>query len=128
MSELSKIKPQVNKMASSEDDLQFTLNQNINALVVLKNKTLAQYTQEITNITSALVELKWKNRREIYPMRFKEEVYGAVLSEIIASHPQLKQLITSRLEANYQAIREREAQTLSLTRALAEGIYKTPNL
>ncbi len=128
MSELSKIKPQVNKMASSEDDLQFTLNQNINALVVLKNKTLAQYTQEITDITSALVELKWKNRREIYPMRFKEEVYGAVLSEIIASHPQLKQLITSRLEANYQAIREREAQTLSLTRALAEGIYKTPNL
>ncbi|WP_435952173.1 cytoplasmic protein [Dryocola sp. BD626] len=115
-------------MASSEDDLQFTLNQNINALVVLKNKTLAQYTQEITDITSALVELKWKNRREIYPMRFKEEVYGAVLSEIIASHPQLKQLITSRLEANYQAIREREAQTLSLTRALAEGIYKTPNL
>lgn len=128
MSELSQIKPQVNKMASSEDDLQFTLNQNINALVTLKNKTLAQYTQEITDITSALVELKWKNRREIYPMRFKEEVYGAVLSEIIASHPQLKQLITSRLEANYQAIREREAQTLSLTRALAEGTYKTPNL
>lgn len=128
MSELSQIKPQINKMASSEDDLQFTLNQNINALVTLKNKTLAQYTQEITDITSALVELKWKNRREIYPMRFKEEVYGAVLSEIIASHPQLKQLITSRLEANYQAIREREAQTLSLTRALAEGIYKTPNL
>jgi hypothetical protein len=128
MSELSQIKPQINKMASSEDDLQFTLNQNINALVALKNKTLAQYTQEITDITSALVELKWKNRREIYPMRFKEEVYGAVLSEIIASHPQLKQLITSRLEANYQAIREREAQTLSLTRALAEGSYKTPNV
>lgn len=119
---------QKNILPESEDDLEFTLNQNINALVILKEENIAQYTQTITDITSALVDLKWKNRHQIYPMRFKEEVYGAVLSEIIASHPALKNMIISRLEENYQKIKMREAQTLSITRALMEETYKTPTL
>jgi hypothetical protein len=112
----------------SKENLEFTLNQNINALVILKNENIAQYTQEVTDITSALVDLKWKNRHQIHPLRFKEEVFGAVLSEIIARHPGLKQTILSRLEENYQQIKTREAQTLSLTRRLLEGTYKTPVL
>lgn len=117
-----------NNANDGDNSFEFTLNENINALVVLKNENIAQYTQENTDITSALVELKWKNRREIYPMRFKEEVYGAVLSEIIASQPHLKQMIITRLEENYQQIRTDEAQTLSITRGLLEGTHKTPNL
>lgn len=120
--------PLLEKNAVSADDFEFTLNQNINALIILKNENIAQYTQDVTDITSALVDLKWKNRREIYPLRFKEEVYGAVLSEIIHSQPKLKQIIISRLEENYQQIKTREAQTLSITRGLIEGTYKTPNL
>ncbi len=120
--------PLLEKNTSSADDFEFTLNQNINALIILKNENIAQYTQDVTDITSALVDLKWKNRREIYPLRFKEEVYGAVLSEIIHSQPKLKQIIISRLEKNYQQIKTREAQTLSITRGLIEGTYKTPNL
>ncbi|RKQ39185.1 cytoplasmic protein [Enterobacter sp. R1(2018)] len=120
--------PLLEKNAASADDFEFTLNQNINALIILKNENIAQYTQDVTDITSALVDLKWKNRREIYPLRFKEEVYGAVLSEIIHSQPKLKQIIISRLEENYQQIKTREAQTLSITRGLIEGTYKTPNL
>ncbi|WP_435946234.1 cytoplasmic protein [Dryocola sp. BD586] len=120
--------PLLEKNAASADDFEFTLNQNINALIMLKNENIAQYTQDVTDITSALVDLKWKNRREIFPLRFKEEVYGAVLSEIINSQPQLKQVIISRLEAHYQQIKTREAQTLSITRGLIEGTYRTPNL
>ncbi|WP_435927851.1 cytoplasmic protein [Dryocola sp. BD613] len=117
-----------NNVQDSENDFEFALNENINALVLLKNENIARYTQENTDITSALVDLKWKNRREIYPMRVKEEVYGAVLSEIIASQPRLKQMIIARLEANYQQLRKNEAQTLSITRGLIEGTYRTPNL
>jgi hypothetical protein len=120
--------PLLEKNAASADDFEFTLNQNINALIMLKNENIAQYTQDVTDITSALVDLKWKNRREIFPLRFKEEVYGAVLSEIINSQPQLKQVIISRLEAHYQQIKTREAQTLSITCGLIEGTYRTPNL
>lgn len=117
-----------NYVENSENSLEFALNENINALVILKNENIAQYTQENTDITSALVDLKWKNRHEIYPMRFKEEVYGAVLSEIIASQPHLKQTIIAQLEAKYQQLRTDEAQTLSITRGLIEGTYRTPNL
>lgn len=128
MSEVNQSPSPENNVKDGENSFEFTLNENINALVVLKNENIAQYTQENTDITSALVELKWKNRCEIYPMRFKEEVYGAVLSEIIASQPHLKQMIIARLEKNYQQIRTDEAQTLSITRGLIEGTYKTPNL
>ncbi|NIY47826.1 cytoplasmic protein [Cedecea colo] len=112
----------------SENSAEFALNENINALVALRNENIARYTQENTDITAALVDLKWKNRREMYPMRCKEEIYGAVLSEIIASQPHLKQTIIARLEEKYQQIRADEAQTLSITRGLIEGTYKTPNL
>ncbi len=128
MSEIKHAPSSKISVINSENHPEFALNENINALVVLKNETITHYTQENTDITSALVDLKWKNRREIYPMRFKEEVYGAVLSEIIAAHPHLKQTIIARLEEKYQQIRADEAQTLSITRGLIEGSYKTPNL
>lgn len=128
MSELSQPIPLENDVIENESQLEFTLNQNIKALVNLKNDNISQYTREVTDITSALINLKWKNRREIYPLRFKEEVYGAVLSEIISSHPHLTRMILSRLEENYQQHRANEADTLSVTRELLEGTYQTPNL
>lgn len=128
MSELSQPIPLDSEVINNESQRKFTLNQNIKALVNLKNDNITQYTQEITDITSALVNLKWKNRSEMYPLRFKEEIFGAVLSEIISSHPQLTQMIMSRIEENYQQYRAHEAETLSITRALLEGTYQTPNL
>lgn len=106
----------------------FTLSENITALVQIKNDNIARLAQGKINITSALVEQKWHNRHQIYPFRVKEEIYGAVLSEIIANHPGLKNQILGRLEAVYQQLRNEEAQTLSRTRALLENSYKTPHL
>jgi len=118
-------------MSQLPDDSQvqkFTLSENIAALVQIKNENIARFAQGKINITSALVEQKWHNRHQIYPYRVKEEIYGAVLSEIIASHPGLKNQILGRLEAIYQQLRINEAQTLSRTRALLENNYETPHL
>lgn len=128
MSELSQTTQVETEVIDNESQHEFTLNQNIKALVHLKNDNITQYTQEITDITSTLVNLKWKNRSDLYPLRFKEEVYGAVLSEIISSQPHLTQMILSRLEENYQQYKANEADTLSLTRKLLEASYQTPNL
>lgn len=128
MSELSQTTQVDTDVIDNDSQREFTLNQNIKALVHLKNDNITQYTQEITDITSALVNLKWKNRSDLYPLRFKEEVYGAVLSEIISSQPHLTQMILSRLEENYQQYKANEADTLSLTRKLLEASYQTPNL
>ena len=104
------------------------LCENIAALVLIKNENIARFTQGKINITSALVEQKWHNRHQIYPYRVKEEIYGAVLNEILSHQPQLKNAILARLEAVYQQLRNEEAQTLSRTRALMENTYKTPYL
>lgn len=104
------------------------LHENIAALVQIKNDNIDKFAQSKINITSALVEQKWHNRHQIYPNRVKEEIYGAVLSEIIDHHPGLKNKILARLEAVYQQLRDEEAQTLSRTRALLENDYKTPHL
>lgn len=104
------------------------LRENIAALVQIKNDNIDNFAQSKINITSALVEQKWHNRHQIYPSRVKEEIYGAVLSEIIAHHSGLKNQILARLEAVYQQLRNEEAQTLSRTRALLENNYKTPHL
>ena len=112
-----------------EDALQeFTLKQNIAELSACRDENINKYTQAVTDITATLVDLRWKHRHQLFPYRVKEEVLGAVLSEIIVGHPALKEKILERLEANYQQIRTREAQTLSLTRSMLEGTYKTPNL
>lgn len=104
------------------------LRDNIAALVLIKNENIARFTQGKINITSALVEQKWHNRHQIYPYRMKEEIYGAVLSEILTQQPRMKKQILARLEAVYQQLRNEEAQTMSRTRALMENSYKTPYL
>lgn len=104
------------------------LRENIAALVQIKNGNIARFTQIQLNITSALVEQKWHNRHQIFPWRVKEEVYGAVLCEIIAHQPRWKNEILARLEVVYQKLRDEEAQSLSCTRALLENNYKTPHL
>lgn len=104
------------------------LRENIAALVQIKNDNIDKFAQSKINITSALVEQKWHNRHQIYPYRVKEEIYGAVLSEIFDHHPGLKNKTLARLEAVYQQLRYEEAQTLSRTRALLENNYKTLHL
>lgn len=110
---------------AEKDKEKFILSQNIAALTTARNATLEQYGQAATSIPAALVDLKWQNRREIYPLLIKEEVYGAVLNEIMLRHPQLKAKIMARIEANYQHIKARENATLTLMRQLADGELKT---
>lgn len=117
--------------AASTDDAtpeSALLRENIAALVQIKNDNIDNFSQSKINITSALVEQKWHNRHQIYPNRVKEEIYGAVLSEIIAHRSGLKNEILARLEAVYQQLRNDEAQTLARTRALLENNDKTPHL
>ncbi|WP_052050113.1 hypothetical protein [Cedecea neteri] len=114
--------------ADENKDHEFTLSKNIAILVRLKNENITRNTQEVTDITSALIDLKWMNRREIFPWRAKEEVYGAVLEEILSHHPKLKEQIIKRLEGHYQRLKEQEAQTLSMTRGLAEKTWKSSTL
>ncbi|MGB7803301.1 cytoplasmic protein [Buttiauxella sp.] len=104
------------------------LRDNIAALVLIKNENIARFTEGNINITSALVEQKWHNRHQMHPYRVKEEIYGSVLSEILAHQPRMKNAILARLEAVYQQLRDEEAQSLSRTRALLEDNYKTPYL
>lgn len=103
----------------------FILSQNQQALIYARDQAIAEYTRAMVTIPSALVHLKWQNRREIYPLRVKEEVYGAVLLEIINRYPELKSQIMVQLEENYQQIKAQEASTLMLSRTLAEGTCKT---
>jgi hypothetical protein len=74
------------------------------------------------------VRLKWQNRREIYPLQVKEEIYGAVVNAIIEQRPELKEKVLGRLEANYQYLLAREIATLRLTRKLSDGEYRTSNV
>ncbi len=103
----------------------FILSQNQQALIYARDLAIAEYTRAMVTIPSALVNLKWQNRRDIYPLRVKEEVYGAVIMEIISRYPELKSQIMVQLEANYQHIKAQEAQTLMLSRTLADGTCKT---
>ncbi|WP_395490177.1 cytoplasmic protein [Cedecea davisae] len=114
--------------ADENKDHQFTLSKNMAILVRLKNENITRNTQKVTDITSALVDLKWMNRREIYPWRVKEEVYGAVLEEILSGQPRLKEQILKRLEGHYQRLKEQETETLSITRGLAEKTWKSSTL
>ena len=82
----------------------------------------------MVSIPATLVRLKWQNRREIYALQAKEEIYGAVMNAIIEQRPELKEKILGRLEANYQYLLARETATLRLTRKLSEGHYRTSNV
>jgi hypothetical protein len=52
---------------------------------------MTRITQDLVSIPATLVRLKWQNRREIYPLQVKEEIYGAVINAIIEQRPELKE-------------------------------------
>ncbi|WP_436874266.1 cytoplasmic protein [Kosakonia sacchari] len=107
---------------------EFILKQNKEALILSKNETIQRIARELVSIPAALVRLKWQNRREIYPLQVKEEIYGAVIDAIIAQKPELRDKIMGRLEANYQYILSRESATLRLSRKLSDGEFRTSNV
>lgn len=104
---------------------EFILEHNKEALILSKNETIARIAHELVSIPAALVRLKWQNRREIYPLQVKEEIYGAVINAIIELKPELRDKIMGRLEANYQHLLARETATLRLSRKLSDGEYHT---
>ncbi|MET6676302.1 cytoplasmic protein [Citrobacter amalonaticus] len=104
---------------------QFILKQNLAALIANKNAVLESVAQEVTSIPAALVRLKWQNRREIYALQVKEEIYGAAINAIIKQNPTLCDKIMARLESTWQHLLARETATLRLTRKLAEGNTRT---
>jgi hypothetical protein len=92
---------------------------------MIKNEEMARIAKELVSIPAALVRLKWHNRREIYPLQVKEEIYGAAINAIIELKPELKDKIMARLESNYQYLLARETATLRVTRKLADEGYRT---
>ncbi|WP_300004848.1 cytoplasmic protein [uncultured Cedecea sp.] len=124
-----KIMSNIIKNTTSTDNIddnknsKFRLSENITALIENKNANITKQTQETTDITSALVNLKWLNRQDLHPWRVKEEIYGAVLAEIITQYPELQPSINERLEQHYQRLKAEEAETLSITRGLADGCW-----
>ena len=107
---------------------EFILKQNLDALIQSKNDHITRLARDLISIPAALVRLKWQNRREIYALQVKEEIYGAVINEVATRHPALYDKIMSRLESNYQRLLARETATLRITRKLADGGYRTPNV
>lgn len=102
------------------------LDDNLQALIKARNAIVQYYTNESLEIPAALVQLKWKNRREIYPLLAKEEVYGAVIQKIIQRYPQLQEQIIEMVEHHYQQIKQQETATLAMARKLAEESYHAP--
>nr|WP_318384382.1 cytoplasmic protein [uncultured Enterobacter sp.] len=107
---------------------EFILKQNLDSLIQSKNEHIARLAKDLISIPAALVRMKWQNRREIYALQVKEEIYGATINEIVKQHPELYEKIMSRLESNYQHLLARETATLRITRKLADGGYRTPNV
>lgn len=107
---------------------EFILKQNLDTLKMIKNEELARIAKELVSIPAALVRLKWRNRREIYPLQVKEEIYGAAINAIIELKPELKDKIMGRLESNYQYLLARETATLRVTRKLADEGYRTTSV
>ncbi len=107
-----------------QEEQKFILSQNRQALIDIRNDDIAYYTQEVA-IPAALVQLKWQNRREIYALKVKEEIYGAVLCAIMTKNPTLKNELEAQIEAQYQQVKAQEAATLLMSRKLAEKQYKT---
>ena len=107
---------------------EFILKQNLDALKNAKNVEMTRITQDLVSIPATLVRLKWQNRREIYALQVKEEIYGAVINAIMEHRPDLKEKLLGRLETNYQSLLARETATLRLTRKLSEGEYHTSNV
>ncbi|MCT9845173.1 cytoplasmic protein [Leclercia adecarboxylata ATCC 23216 = NBRC 102595] len=107
---------------------EFILEQNLAALREIKNAEIQRIAKELLSIPAGLVRLKWQNRREIYPLQVKEEIYGAAINAIMQQRPDLKEKILARLETNYQYLRARETATLRVTRKLADEGYRTTSV
>lgn len=107
---------------------EFILEQNLEALKEIKNGELQRIAKELLSIPAGLVRLKWQNRREVYPLQVKEEIYGTTINAIMAQRPELKEKILARLESNYQYLLARETATLRVTRKLAEEGYRTSSV
>ncbi len=107
---------------------EFILEQNLAALKEIKNAEIQRIAKELLSIPAGLVRLKWQNRREIYPLQVKEEIYGAAINAIMLQRPDLKEKILARLETNYQYLRARETATLRVTRKLADEGYRTTSV
>jgi len=107
---------------------EFILKQNLDALIQSKNDQITRLAKDLISIPAALVRLKWQNRREIYALQVKEEIYGATINEVMRLHPELYEKIMARIETNYQYLLARETATLRITRKLAEGGYRTSNV
>ncbi len=107
---------------------EFILEQNLTALKEIKNAEIQRIAKDLLSIPAGLVRLKWQNRREIYPLQVKEEIYGAAINAIMEQRPDLKEKILSRLETNYQYILARETATLRVTRKLADEGYRTSSV
>lgn len=107
---------------------EFILKQNLDALVQSKNDQITRLARDLISIPAALVRLKWQNRREIYALQVKEEIYGAAINEVMKRHPALYEKIMARIETNYQYLLARETATLRITRKLADGGYRTSNV
>ncbi|MCU6681843.1 cytoplasmic protein [Leclercia sp. H6W5] len=107
---------------------EFILEQNLATLKEIKNAEIQRIAKELLSIPAGLVRLKWQNRREIYPLQVKEEIYGAAINAIMQQRPDLKEKILARLETNYQYLRARETATLRVTRKLADEGYRTTSV
>jgi len=107
-----------------QEEQKFILSQNRQVLIDIRNDDIAFYTQEVA-IPAVLVHLKWQNRREIYALKVKEEIYGAVLNAIMKKDATLKNELEAQIEAAYQQLKTEEAATLMISRRLAEQQYKT---
>lgn len=107
---------------------EFILEQNLTALKEIKNAEIQRIAKDLLSIPAGLVRLKWQNRREVYPLQVKEEIYGAAINVIMEQRPDLKEKILSRLETNYQYILARETATLRVTRKLADEGYRTSSV
>ncbi|ANI81254.1 hypothetical protein [Kosakonia oryzae] len=125
MNDVSDVDNNVYLTLTDKNSDEFILEHNKEALILSKNETIARIAHELVSIPAALVRLKWQNRREIYPLQVKEEIYGAVINAIIELKPELRDKILGRLEANYQHLLARETATLRLSRKLSDGEYHT---
>jgi len=76
---------------------EFILEQNLAALKEIKNAEIQRIAKQLLSIPAGLVRLKWQNRREIYPLQVKEEIYGATINVIMQQRPDLKDKILARL-------------------------------
>lgn len=109
----------------SDDTL---LARNLQVLRDEKNAQGRQIFSPQAPIPATLVKMKWQNRREIYAYQVKEEIFGAALCEVMARYPHLRDKILAHTESCYQHVLSRETATLTISRGLADGDYRTANV